>query len=157
LKRADCLKCQPSVRMGTVPDVITDVKGNAMKATLRKSFLPFSLCVLVPVLVLLGLKVISSKVAEPLFIDWNDSGSCYIATYSPNYNFLGAVAGRAFKYFSSPYFYRVYTKNNDLLKTSEWYLWREEGSPGVAPEFRGEMIVYPGSEGWESWIVSECR
>jgi hypothetical protein len=32
-----------------------------------------------------------------------------------------------------------------------------EGNPGVAPEFHGEMILYPGSEGWESWIIPECR
>ncbi|PMQ11023.1 MULTISPECIES: hypothetical protein [unclassified Pseudomonas] len=128
-----------------------------MKASPKNWVLILSLCALVPVLILLSLKVLSSKAAKPLYVDWNESGSCYIATYVPNYNFLGVVVGRVFKYFSSPYFYRVYTKNDDLLKTSEWYLWRDEGSPGIAPEFRGEMIVYPGSEGWESWIVSECR
>ncbi|MBA1232770.1 hypothetical protein G7013_24275 [Pseudomonas viridiflava] len=128
-----------------------------MKALFRKKILALSLCILVPVSILLGVKVISSTVAEPLHIDWNDSGNCYIATYAPNYKFLGVVAGRIFKYFSSPYFYRVYSKDNHLLKTSEWYVWREEGAPGVAAEFRGEMIVYPGSEGWESWIIPECR
>ncbi len=127
-----------------------------MKALFRKRVLILSQCILVPVSALLGMKVVSSMGAEPLYIDWNDSGNCYIATYAPDYNFLGGVVGRIFTYFSSPYFYRVYTKDNDLLKTSEWYLWREEGAPGIAPEFRGEMIVYPGSEGWGSWIISEC-
>lgn len=112
---------------------------------------------LLPLFVALGLKVQNSWTAEPLHTDWNDSGKCYIATYTPEYKVLGVVAGRIFKYFSSPYFYRVYTKNDEMLKTSEWNLWMREGNAGVAPEFRGEMIVYPGSDGWESWIIPQCR
>lgn len=128
-----------------------------MRAATRKRVIILSLFMLLPVFVLLGLKVQSSWAAKPLHKDWNDSGECFIGTYVPDYKFLGVVADRIFKYFSSPYFYRVYTKNDELLKTSEWYLWMSEGNAGVAPEFRGEMIVYPGSEGWESWIVPECR
>ncbi len=128
-----------------------------MRAAIRKRVLALTLVVLLPLLVLLGLKVQSSWTAKPLFMDWNDSGECYIATYTPDYKVLGVVAGRIFKFVSSPYFYRVYTNNDELLKTSEWYLWMREGNAGVAPEFHGEMILYPGAEGWESWTVPECR
>ncbi|MGF6111172.1 hypothetical protein [Pseudomonas frederiksbergensis] len=128
-----------------------------MRPNIRKRVIIFSLVVLLSLFVLLGLKVQSSWTAKPLYTDWNDSGECYIAIYTPEYKVLGAVAGRIFKYFSSPYFYRVYTKKDEMLKTSEWSLWMREGNAGVAPEFRGEMIVYPGSDGWESWIIPQCR
>jgi hypothetical protein len=132
-------------------------QGNAMRAAVRKLAFILSLIVLLTSLVLFGLKAQSSWVAKPLHLDWNDSRECYIATYAPEYKVLGIVGGRIFKYFSSPYFYRVYTKNDELLKTSEWNIWTREGNSAVAPEFRGEMVVYPGSEGWESWMIPECR
>ncbi|TVT86331.1 hypothetical protein [Pseudomonas sp. H3(2019)] len=115
-----------------------------------------SLVVVLLLLALLGLKVQSSWVAQPLKKYWNDSGTCYISRYAPDYRVLGGV-GRIIEIFSSQYFYRVYSTDGELLKTSEWYLWMREGNPGVAPEFQGEMILYPGAEGWESWTIAQCR
>lgn len=115
-----------------------------------------SLVVVLLLLALLGLKVQSSWVAQPLKQYWNDSGTCYISRYAPDYRVLGGV-GRFIEIFSSQYFYRVYSTDGELLKTSEWYLWMREGNPGVAPEFQGEMILYPGAEGWESWTIAQCR
>lgn len=114
------------------------------------------LVVLLPILVLFGLKLQSSWVAQPVKKYWSPSAQCYIARYVPSYQIVG-VAGRILEMFSSPYFYRVYTKDGELLKTSEWYLWMREGNAGVAPEFQGEMVLYPGADGWESWMVPECR
>lgn len=105
---------------------------------------------------LLALKVHSSLVAKPLKTYVSESGKCYIARYAADYGFLG-IAGSLLELFSSQSFYRVYSIDGKLLKTSEWYLWMREGDPGAAPEFHGEMILYPGSEGWESWIIPECR
>lgn len=102
------------------------------------------------------LKVFSSLTAKPLKTYDSESAKCHISRYAADYAFLGVV-GSIFELFSSRSFYRVYATDGQLLKTSEWYLWMREGNPGVAPEFHGEMILYPGSEGWESWIIPECR
>ncbi|MGF6205455.1 hypothetical protein [Pseudomonas frederiksbergensis] len=107
-------------------------------------------------MLLIALKVHSSLVAKPLKTYVSESGKCYISRYSPDYEVLGDLGG-IFELLSSQYFYRVYSTDGKLLKTSEWYLWMREGNPGVAPEFQGEMILYPGAEGWESWIIPECR
>ncbi|WP_454562246.1 hypothetical protein [Pseudomonas sp. AIG] len=107
-------------------------------------------------MLLIVLKVHSSMIAKPLKTYVSESGKCYMSRYAPDYDVLG-LAGGIFELFSSKYFYRVYSSDGKLLKTSEWYLWMREGNSGVAPEFEGEMILYPGSEGWESWIIPECR
>ncbi|KAA0988540.1 hypothetical protein FQ192_15925 [Pseudomonas sp. ANT_J12] len=108
------------------------------------------------VLIFLGLKIVSALAAQPLKKYWSESGKCYIARYAPDYEAFGRV-GQVIELFSSLSFYRVYTKDGVLLKTSEWYLWMREGNAGVGPEFRGEMVLYPGAQGWESWTVPPCR
>lgn len=105
---------------------------------------------------LLGLKVYGSWVAQPLKKYWSDSGSCYISKYEPDYKMIGLV-GRVLELLSSRYFYRVYTKDDELLRTSEWFFWMREGNEQVAPEFSGATVLYPGTEGWEYWTVTECR
>ncbi|TFH76877.1 MULTISPECIES: hypothetical protein [Pseudomonas] len=127
-----------------------------MIGTNRKRGVYLLLTMLLLLAMLLALKVHSSLVTKPLKTYMSESGKCYIARYAADYEFLG-VAGSLLELFSSQAFYRVYSADGKLLKTSEWYLWMREGDSGVAPEFRGEMILYPGSEGWESWIIPECR
>lgn len=127
-----------------------------MKLKVRRLVLICLFVVMMPVLFLFGLKLQSSWEAQPVKKYWSPSAQCYIARYIPSYQAVGMV-GRALEMFSSQYFYRVYTKDGELLKTSEWYLWMREGNAGVAPEFQGEMVLYPGADGWESWMVPECR
>lgn len=104
----------------------------------------------------LALKINSSLLAKPLKMYSSDSGKCYISRYAPDYEVLGVLGG-IFELFSSPYFYRVYSVDSNLLRTSEWYLWVREGNSGIAPEFQGEIVFYPGSDGWKSWRIPECR
>lgn len=118
----------------------------------------FVLLIAVPLFLLMFivLKVFSPLTAKLLKTNASESGKCHISRYAPDYAFLGAMGG-IFELFSSQFFYRVYTTDGRLLKTSEWNLWMREGDPGIAPELQGEMILYPGSEGWESWIIPKCR
>ncbi len=108
-------------------------------------------CVL---LVLLGLKMFAGRLAHPLTKDWSESGQCYVVMYAPGYGALGMV-GRVLELFSSPYFFRVFTKDGTLLESSEWKLWLKEAE-GVAPEFHGQTFFFPGMQGWETWTVPEC-
>lgn len=75
---------------------------------------------------LLGLKVYGSWMAQPLKKYRSDSGDCYISKYEPDYKMIG-LAGRVLELLSSRYFYRVYTKDDELLRTSEWFFWMREG------------------------------
>lgn len=123
----------------------------------KRGLVVFIVSVVVLLLLLtLGLKLRGAWLAQPRAKDWNESGKCYIATYIPEYRSMGLV-GRVFELFSSKNFYRVYTKEEEMLRTSEWYLWMREGSENIAPEFNGASALYPGAEGWEGWTVTECR
>lgn len=112
---------------------------------------------LLVLVVFIGLKIVIGLAAQPLYKVWSESGNCYVAGYLPGYKKALGIAGRVIELYSSQYFYRVYTKDDVLLKSSEWYMWMREGNAGVGPEFRGEMVLYPGAQGWESWTVPPCR
>ncbi|WPN57852.1 MULTISPECIES: hypothetical protein [unclassified Pseudomonas] len=105
-------------------------------------------------IVLLGLKIFGGVTAQPLTQQSSESGECYVVQYAPGYHKLGLI-GRVFGFFSSEYFFRVYTKDGALLESSEWNF-RVTEIAGIAPKFLGPTLLYPGTQGYEDWWVPEC-
>lgn len=55
----------------------------------------------------------------------SQNGSCVLKTYTRRYSAVG-LAGRIASLFGSSYYYRVYSRDGQLLATSEWILWERE-------------------------------
>lgn len=87
---------------------------------------------------------------------WNDSRTCYANVYVVSFTDYG-VMGRIMRLFSSPTFFRIYDKERNLLKTSEWMLLQKEAVDLVPIQWRKIEVFYPMSDGYHSWrFPSEC-
>lgn len=86
---------------------------------------------------------------------WNESKTCYINSYIPQYSRFG-VAGKLVKLFTSEAFFRVYTDKGELLKSSEWLLWQNEFTTDERSQWVNGHAIYPTSSGYEGWNISEC-
>lgn len=87
---------------------------------------------------------------------WNESRSCYINAYIPKFSSLG-VPGRLVKLFSSDSFFRVYKKDGNLLKSSEWLLWQREFAESEKAIWVNGRAIYPTNNGYEGWELQECK
>ncbi|SDR94735.1 hypothetical protein [Pseudomonas oryzae] len=79
---------------------------------------------------------------------WNESRSCYINTYTPKFSSLGAL-GWIVRLFSSGSFFRVYSKDGILLKSSEWLLWQREFAESEKAIWIHGRAIYPTDSGYE--------
>ncbi|MBH3436445.1 MULTISPECIES: hypothetical protein [Pseudomonas] len=104
----------------------------------------------------LYVKLSLAKETEPFMTYWNDSRSCYINAYVPRFSSYG-VAGKLVKLFSSDAFFRVYSKDGALLKSSEWRLWQREFAESEKAIWVGNRAVYPTNNGYEGWALDECH
>ncbi|WP_426233622.1 hypothetical protein [Pseudomonas sp. TWP3-2] len=86
---------------------------------------------------------------------WNESGTCYIQSYIPQYSALG-VAGSIAKLFASEAFFRVYAKDGTLLKSSEWLLWQNEFTTDERSQWVYGHAIYPTATGYEGWNIPAC-
>jgi len=87
---------------------------------------------------------------------WSSTGECVVRTYVRDYSELGGL-GRFFGFFSGRYYYRVYSKSGDLLKTSEWNLLETEtGSDDYARWIYGN-VLYPTTNGYGRWALRGCN
>lgn len=59
------------------------------------------------------LKIEAAALAPVYSTEWNESNTCYINSYIPQYSKLGAP-GAIVKIFTSEAFFRVYTKDGEL-------------------------------------------
>jgi len=89
-------------------------------------------------------------------ISWSSTGECVVKTYVRDFSGLGVV-GRIFGIFSNDYYYRVYSKNGDLLETSEWnFLESEAGEVDRARWVYGR-VLYPTTKGYGGWSLRQCN
>ncbi|MGB4074354.1 hypothetical protein [Pseudomonas sp.] len=128
-----------------------------MSGKLRFKALAALLAVLVltPMAVWLYVKLDLSRNTEPYATTWSDSRSCYINAYIPAYSSLG-VPGKLVKLFSSDAFFRVYRKDDVLLKSSEWLLWQREFADTESEQWVNGNAIYPTNDGYEGWTLPEC-
>ncbi|MFK3774170.1 hypothetical protein [Pseudomonas sp. NPDC089406] len=83
--------------------------------------------------------------------------SCTLKTYVRNYDALG-VPGRIVGLLSgSQYFYRVNDRQGEQLATSEWTIWQYEVGGDEAAHWIGSAALYPTTEGWAAWRLSQCN
>lgn len=104
---------------------------------------------------LLTVKILAYRNAIPGEKYWNESKTCYLITYRPNYKPYGGI-GRILNLFSNQSFFAVYNINNEKLKSSAWHFWQYQFSDLVAPEWSGIDVLYPSDQGWSGWTFHEC-
>ncbi|MNF72831.1 hypothetical protein [Pseudomonas sp. BF-R-01] len=122
--------------------------------------MPLALVFIVLVLCALGsawlyVKQGAAAAAMVYSTTWNDSKTCYINSYIPQYSKFGVV-GKFVKLFTSEAFFRVYTDEGELLKSSEWLLWQNEFTTDERSQWVNGHAIYPTSTGYEGWNISEC-
>lgn len=103
----------------------------------------------------LFVKINLSSKATPYMTYWNESRSCYINAYVPKFSSLGAL-GKIVKLFSSDSFFRVYSKDGVLLKSSEWLLWQREFAESEKAIWVHRRAIYPTDSGYEGWVIEAC-
>lgn len=87
---------------------------------------------------------------------WSSTGQCVVKTYVRDFSGLG-MAGRFFGLFSATYYYRVYSKNGDLLKTSEWNLAESEAGDVDHARWVYGHVLYPTANGYGGWALRGCN
>lgn len=87
---------------------------------------------------------------------WSPTGDCVVKTYVRNFSGLG-MAGRIFGLFSSDYYYRVYSKGGELLKTSEWNLFESEAGEADYARWVYGNVLYPTTKGYGRWALRGCN
>ena len=114
-----------------------------------------AILVLAPITMWLFVKINLSSKATPYMTYWNESRSCYINAYIPKFSSLGAL-GKIVKLFSSDSFFRVYSKDGVLLKSSEWLLWQREFAESEKAIWVHRRAIYPTDSGYEGWVIEAC-
>jgi hypothetical protein len=88
--------------------------------------------------------------------DWNAGHTCSVTTYAP-YLEEDSVGGRLFYLLGASTFFRVHDAEGRLLRNSEWRLWEREFGDQEAPRWISEgHLVYPTTDGYAHWDLSEC-
>jgi hypothetical protein len=104
----------------------------------------------------LYLKTEAAALAKLYSTTWNEPETCYINSYIPQYSKLG-TPGAIAKIFTSEAFFRVYSKDGKLLRSSEWLLWKNEFTTDEQSRWVGGRAIYPTVSGYDGWIIPECR
>lgn len=122
--------------------------------------MPYITGLLIALLITLGagwlyVKLSLATETQPYMTYWNESRSCYINAYVPRFSSLG-VLGVVVKLFSSDSFFRVYSKDGFLLKSSEWLLWQREFAESEKAIWVNGRAIYPTDSGYEGWVIEAC-
>lgn len=125
-----------------------------MKAK-QKITITIFIIALLPALTWLWVKIDVSRSATPHTIIPSDLQDCTIQAYTPMLSKYGLI-GDFIRFFSSPTFYRVYSKDGILLRTSEWQLIQRELSDTDTAKWIHSHIIYPTYSGYEGWKIPEC-
>ncbi|MEB0043790.1 MULTISPECIES: hypothetical protein [unclassified Pseudomonas] len=102
------------------------------------------------------LKTEAAALAGVYSTTWNESRTCYINSYIPQYAALG-VPGKLVRLFASEAFFRVYNKEDKLLKSSEWLFWQKEFTTDERSQWVNSRAIYPTANGYEGWIIPACN
>jgi hypothetical protein len=111
---------------------------------------------LMPLAAWLYVKANLSRSTEPYATTWSESRACYINAYIPKFSSFGGL-GKIVKLFSSDAFYRVYSKDGVVLKSSEWLLWQREFADSESEKWVNGNVIYPTDDGYEGWTLPECN
>ncbi|QXH44757.1 hypothetical protein KSS93_17920 [Pseudomonas xanthosomatis] len=103
----------------------------------------------------LAVRQIATYAGRELDSVTSDGGGCALNTYTRRYSAAG-VAGRIASLFGSSYYYRVYSRDGELLATSEWTIWKRESGGDMAAHWINGTAIYPG-DGWEGWRLPQCN
>lgn len=104
----------------------------------------------------LYVKLSLARETEPFMTYWNNTRSCRIDAYAPRFASHGLV-GKFVKLFSSDSFFRVYSHDGVLLRSSEWDLWQRESAQSEKASWAGNRAIYPTNSGYQGWVIDECR
>lgn len=86
----------------------------------------------------------------------DDLQHCAIKTYKVNFKRYGSF-GFLLKFYISPYIYRVYDKNGDFLRTSEWRIWGAMTSGEASPYWIFQSARYINIDNNEDrWTLLQC-
>ncbi|MCP1442621.1 hypothetical protein J3D54_001753 [Pseudomonas sp. GGS8] len=121
----------------------------------RRALLLIALTAVALVLSACYMKVTASRLANVYSTVWNESGTCYINSYIPQYSALG-TPGKIFHFFTSEAFFRVYAKDGTLLKSSEWLIWQSEFTRDERALWVNGHAIYPTATGYEGWNIPVC-
>lgn len=110
---------------------------------------------LLPIGVWLWVKIDISRSATPHTVTHSDTRDCAIKVYTPKLSAYGVI-GDAIRPFSSAAFYRVYSRDGTLLRTSEWSLLQREFSDTDTANWAHSHVIYPTYDGYEGWRIPEC-
>lgn len=86
----------------------------------------------------------------------NETGSCYLNTYVRKYSSMGAL-GRIARLFGSEFYYRIYSKQGELLKTSEWTLWETELGAEQSAYWIHGSAMFLTTDGLKDWDLQDCN
>lgn len=115
------------------------------------------LCALLSVCgVWLYVKLSLAHDTQPFMTYWNETSSCRIDVFAPRFSTHGMV-GKLVRLFSSDSFFRVYSHDGVLLRSSEWNLWQRELGQSEKAIWAGSRVIYPTSSGYRDWVIEECR
>lgn len=104
----------------------------------------------------LYVKLRLARETQPFMTYWNDARSCRIDAYAPRFSSYG-LPGKLVKLFSSDSFFRVYSHDGVLLRSSEWHLWHREFGQSESARWAGNQAIYPTSSGYQGWVIDDCR
>lgn len=111
---------------------------------------------LAPISIWSYIKIQLTRNIFPYLTTWNDSHTCYINSYIPNYSSFG-ITGKLVGLFSSEAFFRVYDKENNLLKTSEWQFFQRAFADTESERWINSHALYPTDNGYKGWKLTECN
>jgi hypothetical protein len=126
-----------------------------MKPKQKMTIMTIVMATLLPTLTWLWVKIDTSRSATPHSIMPSNSQDCTMRAYIPKLSKYGII-GDLIRPFSSPSFYRVYSKDDVLLRTSEWLLLQREFSDTDTAKWIHSHVIYPTNSGYEGWKIPEC-
>lgn len=85
----------------------------------------------------------------------SENGNCSLKTYIRKYSNLGTL-GRVFGLFGSQFYYRVYSRNGELQKTSEWNFWEGQLDADQSAYWAEGVAFYPTADGLKGWDLQSC-
>jgi hypothetical protein len=128
--------------------------GRVAARRLRRSAVVLALLLVLPLAAWLGVRQMASEAGRELRSVASDNAGCVLKTFTRSYNAVG-MAGRIASLFGSSYYYRVYSREGELLATSEWTFWAREFGDMDA-HWVNRTAMYPAQDGWAGWGLPQC-
>ena len=126
-----------------------------MSSILKKSLLiAAGLLLSMLIAVWLSVKINAAEHAKLYAQAWSPSGKCVINTYAPAYG--SGTVSNIVRSLSTQSFFRVYDKQGEMLKSTEWVLDLHEDGLQDYARWGKERVIYPTDMGYEGWSLPQC-